>query len=297
MSSPTFLGQIGSAFDDSGGITTISFVVGTDVPADPHNFVVFYIVASPTLSLPVEGADYSGFLSDDQPDPGGTGQPGNLYRAGEWGTGGDRIYAKGFPDTSITANNGAILVSGDMSADLAVAVAYWGYTPGTVITLDLGVQTADYLAIVGYAFSAVDVTDIALFVAGTIDPANTETGVGTLTPLGDVVFFDLPGLTTDQLLAIVFTDSAHGTISDPSGNWTALDSDTSAGTGSTWATYLVDGSLIDVTKQLVQFETSIDGTSILDNRVGLNIYGLPVFLPMPPGGGKPIFNNHIRLSE
>lgn len=293
MASPTFLGTIGSASDDSGAVTSLSFTVGTDVPFDPHNFVVFYIVASPTLSLPVQGADYSGFLSDNQPDPGGTGQPGNLYRAGEWGTGGDRVYAKGTPNSTITANNGAILVSGDMSADLAVAVSYWGFTPGTVVTLDLAGQTAAYLAIVGYAFSGVDVTDIALFVSGTINPANTETGLGALTPLSDVVFFDLPGIADDQVLAIVFTDSSHGSISDPSGNWTALDTDTSASTGATWATFLVDGSTVDVTQSVIQFTTSTSGTSILDSRVGADIYGLPLFVPLP--GGPPAFNHRLSV--
>lgn len=285
MGVPTFLGQIGSARDDSGGVTSLDLVVARDVPPGTHTRVLFFVVTTPLASLS---------MSDNQPDPGGTGQPGNAYGPAANGVGGRMIYAEGFPQTIITAGQNLFVPepSGFTGVYLPTAACYWGLSAGTTITLAIFGGPVDYASIVGYAFARSEIDDHAVFVSGTIDPANTEVGIGSPTAMSTVTFADaIAGIPPAVLAAIVCTDATHGDISCPSGIWTPLDSDTSVA-GATWATFLVNGEHVDPAEQLVQFTTSIDGVAILDRRVGVNVYALPLWdAPV----GNPAFNRLIPV--
>lgn len=301
MSTPTQLGQIGMVVDDSGTVTSLSLVVGTTIAPDPTGAVVFFIVSSPGASFPGPGVGMGSAMVDNQPDPGGTGQPGNLYAVGNLNGGsGQFSYAMGHPRPTITPALGLFCGTDGATDVIAVScIPYWGLTAGTVITITIS-PTCKYAAAVGYGYSSAGPSLVAEFNSGTIDPANTETGDSSFLALSSALWgqYVAGNLEQWQLVGIVISDSANGDISDLSGDWTPADTDTSASEAITWQTFLADGSVVVLTSDpICDFTTSIGGTAIIDKHVGFLSMSLPFTGPAPPAAGIPVLTNHLRLSE
>lgn len=300
MSVPVPLGQIGMVADDSGTVNFLNLVVTNTIPPDPTSAVVFFIVSSPGAAFPGAGVGMGSAMVDDQPDPGGTGQASNAYAVGELNGGsGQFCYALGHPRSTITPE--LDLFCGTSVATSVVAVTcvpYWGLTAGTVVTITID-PTCAYAAAVGYAYSSAISDAQAEFNSGTIDPTNTETGDSSFAALSTVLWssYIAGNLEQWQLAAIIVTDAANGNISDLSGDWFAIDTDTSASEALIWQTFLADGSAVTPSDPICDFTTSIGGTAIVDKRIGFLSMALSFTGPAPPASGIPVLTNHIRLSE
>ncbi len=263
-----------------------------------------WVGGDPSVEIPWGplGPTAAGSIYDDQPDPGGTGQPHNFYgNSSDNPVGaGNFNFETGIGGCNCHPQAG---IGGGLGAALIELTPYWGLDIGTTITFELPTLTGpyQYAAAVGYAFADSPASAVNFqpnLNSLTLNPSDNHPCNGTGSPLlGDIVFDDFPSAfpgdaANESFVALIGALASAGTISDTSGRWGSLDTGGSTSLGMNWAAFLAEGDSIDTTQQYVTFDPVV-----ATNDSGIWSMLLTYGAPIPPATGIPILRGRVRLSE
>jgi len=324
---PTFVEVVANngAFDPLGlsGPITLTIPSGHAIPewvvgGATNEGLVLMIVTTPyqfggNLG-PLRASIVATDCSDDAPDPGGTGEPGNAYLASDVSLGYQCTTDPGgwlIDDASppfASFNNGMLFT--------AISITpFWGLPDGTTVTINVDTSTGPLYYYSAYLLRYADVG--ANFLRNIAASRNGSTALTPTVPdCGEIPHYDdagngygewlyfsamVGGITNDTLDGFTSVVSSGDSLTDASGLWTQIGYDAVDGAvDSAGLIYKIWQRHIEGTEDsqaMAQFVESAFVPPTTNDQPASMTVGWGIASPPQPVVAAPVFNHRFRAGD